>query len=339
MPDTTTRLLAVLLIVSLGRPVGAGTTMPVPQAISPEAQEFYRSLRPRPPSNSDYRDPQVMQRLRNGLGNMFLGTARRITTDYTLEKVDAGGVSAYWVRTGNPTHRDKVILYLHGGGYIIGGATTNLGMPLRIGPAANTPVLSVEYRLAPENPFPAALDDTLAVYRWLLGKGYRGADVAVMGDSAGGGLALAFALSARDKKLPAPAAIAVLSPATDLSQASDTRQTLAAVDPILSGDATARLAIYAGDHDLRHPLISPVYADLRGLPPLLIQAGTREALLSDSVRLARRAREAGVDVTLDVWEGMWHGWQEHPTVPEAKQAAGEVAGFLERHLTVSLRVP
>jgi acetyl esterase/lipase len=306
--------------------------MPIPPSISPEAKQFYQSLRPRPPSKSDYHDPQVMQRLRNGLAAMFLANARRITTDYTLEKIDAGGVSAYWVHTGAPRHRDKVIVYLHGGGYIIGGAATNLGIPLRIGPAASTPVLSVEYRLAPEHPFPAALNDTLAVYGWLLGKGYRGSDIALVGDSAGGGLVLAFALAARDKNLPMPAAIAALSPATDLSQASDTRQTLAGFDPILIGDASERLAIYAGTHDLKEPLISPVYGDLRGLPPLLIQAGTRETLLSDSVRLARRAREAGVDVTLDIWEGMWHGWQEHPTVPEALTASNEAAKFLEGRL-------
>jgi acetyl esterase/lipase len=311
----------------------AQTSLTIPAAISPEAQEFYRSLRPRPPLVADYENPATMQRIRDGLGRMFLATARRITTDYELEQIDADGVRAYWIHTGAPAHPAKVIVYLHGGGYILGSATTNLGVPLRVGPAARTPVLSVEYRLAPEQPFPAALDDSLAVYRWLLAHGYEGRDIALMGDSAGGGLALALALAVKNAKLPLPAAIAVLSPLTDLSPASDTRETLAEYDPIVVGDPTRRFATYAGKHDVHDPLVSPVYGDFRGISPLLIQVGTREVLLSDSVRLARQARQAGVDVTLDVWEGMWHVWQEHPVAPESRQAAVEIGIFLERHLT------
>jgi acetyl esterase/lipase len=273
--------------------------------------------------------------MREGLAKMFLANARRITTDYTLEEVDANGVEAYWVRTGKPAHERKVIVYLHGGGYILGSATSNLGVPLRVGPAAGAPVLSVEYRLAPESPFPAALDDSVAAYRWLLSRGYRGGDIALIGDSAGGGLVVSTALAIRDAKLPAPAAVVALSPLTDLTPVGDTRTTLAGYDPIVVGDPTPRFALYAGGRDVRDPLISPVYADLRGLPPLLIQVGTREVLLSDAVRLARRAREADVDVTLDVWEGMWHVWQDHAQAPEAKQAATEIGRFLERHLTAS----
>jgi acetyl esterase/lipase len=133
-------------------------------------------------------------------------------------------------------------------------------------------------------------------------------------------------------KLPPPAAIAALSPLTDLTPVGDTRSTLADYDPIVVGDPTARFALYAGTRDVRDPLVSPVYADLHGMPPLLIQVGTREVLLSDSVRLARRAREAGVDVTLDVWEGMWHVWQDHALAPEARQASEAIGRFLERHL-------
>jgi acetyl esterase/lipase len=307
-------------------------TPPAPVTISPEAQEFYRGLRERPPVTTDYRDPAAMARLRAGLDRMFLANARRITTDYVLDKVDAGGVTAYWVRTGKPANEDKVIVYLHGGGFILGSATANLGIPLRVGPAARTPVLSVEYRLAPEHPFPAAVEDTVSAYRWLLERGYKGADIALVGDSAGGGLAVSAALALVREKLPAPAAVVALSPLTDLTPVGDTRRTLAGYDPIVIGDPTARFALYAGVHDVRDPRISPVYADLRGMPPLLIQVGTREVLLSDSVRLARRAREAGVEVTLDVWEGMWHVWQDHALAPEARQAAREIGLFLERHL-------
>lgn len=306
---------------------------PPPAAISPEAQQFYRDMRPRPAGQMNYADPQAMQRMRDGLAKMFLANARKITTDYALEAVDAGGVPAYWVRTGKPRHARKAIVYLHGGGYIVGSAAAQLGVPLRVGPAAGVPVLSVEYRLAPEHPYPAAVDDCLAAYRWLLRTGYKGRDVALMGDSAGGGLAIACVLAARRDRLPVPAAVAALSPTGDLTPTSDTRTTLAGWDPIVVGDPTGRFGTYAGTHDPRDPLISPVYADFTGFPPLLIQVGTREVLLSDSIRLARKAREAGVDVTLDPWEGMWHVWQDHATAPEAKQASAEIGKFLEARLT------
>ena len=333
--ETTLRALALLLTFGIslaGHTEETRAPFPVPGAASAEAQAFYRNLRPRPAMQADYRDPATMQRLRDGLGRMFLANARRVTTDYTLEAVDAGGVPAYWVRTGKPANHRKALLYLHGGGYILGSAQTMLGLPLRIGPAASVPVLSVEYRLAPEHPFPAAVDDALAAYRWLLSRGYRPRDIGVFGDSAGGGLAVALVLAARDARVPMPAAVAALSPLTDLTAIGDTRTTLAAVDPILVGDPTQRFLVYAGNRDPRDPLISPVYADLGGLPPLLIQVGTREALLSDSVRLARRAREAGVDVTLDVWEGMWHVWQDSVDVPEGAGASAEIAAFFRRHL-------
>jgi acetyl esterase/lipase len=332
---TPAHAIAATLALVVAGSLAAAEPAPVPAAVSAEAQEFYRNMRARPPVTADYRDPQTMTRLREGLSKMFLANARRLTTDYRLEKVDANGVTAYWVRTGNPKHARKAIVYLHGGGYILGSATANLGVPLRVGPAADTPVLSVEYRLAPEHPFPAALDDSVAAYRWLLARGYAGDDIALVGDSAGGGLAVAAALAIGKAKLPAPAAVAALSPLADLTPVGDTRTTLANWDPIVVGDPTGRFGLYAGSHDVRDPLISPVYADLTGFPPLLIQVGTREVLLSDAVRLARRARESGVDVTLDVWEGMWHVWQDHALAPEAAQASREIGRFLERRLTAS----
>ncbi|MEO8443847.1 MAG: alpha/beta hydrolase [Gammaproteobacteria bacterium] len=326
-----TALLAALW-ATLGISAMAVADIPVPASISPEAQAYLRSLRPRPPGSANYSDPAVMERLRNGLGKMFLASARRIRDDYTLESVDAGGVPAVWVRTPEPVRKGKVLLYIHGGGFILGSAYTDLSLPLRIGPAAGLPVLSVDYRLAPEQPYPAAVNDVLAAYRWLLKQGFRARDVGVLGDSAGGDLALALVLATRSAGLPAPGALVTLSPVTDLTGSGDTREMLKSADPILSGDAPARWAAYLGGHDPKDPLISPVFAELRGLPPLLIQVGTREVLLSDSVRLARRAREAGVDVTLDVWEGMWHVWQGNPDVPEARAAADEVAAFFRRHL-------
>ncbi|TFG85042.1 MAG: alpha/beta hydrolase [Chromatiales bacterium] len=329
----------VALVVGLasgkagGQSADAADDNPVPTTVSAEAQNYLRNLRLPPGRAMNYADPAVMTRLRGGLGKMFLLTARRIRTDYTLDPVDLNGVPGLWVRTPDPVRKGKVLLYLHGGGYILGSPATDLALPLRIGPAAGIAVLSAGYRLAPEHPYPAAVDDALTAYRWLLKQGYRGRDIGVFGDSAGGGLTLALALAVRDARLPSPAALVALSPVTDMTGAGDTRQTLKDSDPILRGDATVRRSAYVGEHDPRDPLISPIYADLRGLPPLLIQVGTREVLLSDSVRFARRAREAGVEVTLDVWEGMWHVFQGNPDVPEAKQASDEIADFLRRRVT------
>jgi acetyl esterase/lipase len=244
MRSTTVAPLAAILALGAIAPLPATEApVPVPPGISPEAQEFYRSLRPRPATQNDYNDPKTMQRLRNGLGNMFLVNARRITTDYTLEKVDAGGAPAYWVRTGAPRHASKAIVYLHGGGYILGSATTNLGLPLRIGPIASTPVLSVEYRLAPEHRFPAAMDDALAAYGWLLGRGYRGGDIAVMGDSAGGGLALYLRRRTRPAR-PAPAA----GSGRDPGVAAQRRRATCATRP---GSRRGRHARYLGRHVAR----------------------------------------------------------------------------------------
>lgn len=330
-------LLKAMLWSVLAVPLPAAAEMPVPTDISPQAQEFYRQLRPRPAGPMDLSDPAVLERLRTGLGKMFLGFARKIRTDYNLENINAGGVPAVWVRTPEPVRKGKVLLYIHGGGFILGSAQTDLALALRIGPAAGMAVLSVDYRLAPEHPFPAATDDVLAAYRWLLKQGYAGRDIGVFGDSAGGALALSLVLASRDAGLKPPAAVAVLSPVTDLTGAGDTRATLASFDPVLMGDATARWTAYLGGHDPKEPLISPLYGDLKGFPPLLIQVGTREVLLSDSVRLARKARVDGVDVTLDVWEGMWHVWQGNPDAPEASEATDAIVEFFRRHVEVGRR--
>jgi len=223
-------------------------------------------------------------------------------------------------------------VYLHGGGRILGSAETNLGSAIRIARASGIPVLSVEYRLAPEHPFPADIEDAVAAYRWLLDNGYTANQIGIYGDSAGGNLSLALALATTMEGLPAPGAVAVLSPSVDYTDAGDTRITLRDVDPILRTASAGSHAAYVGDADVRNPLISPLFGDYSGFPPLLIQVGTREILLSDSIRLARRARAAGVDVTLDVWDGMWHGWHDNPTVPEAEQACSEIAEYFTQHL-------
>lgn len=333
------RSLGVAMLLGLmAMPLFAATDMPIPASISPEAQAYLRSLPPRRTGSADFSDPVAAARVRTMLGQMFLAGARRITTDYTLEVVDAGGVPAYWVRTPAGSSagtqdcgKQPVLLYLHGGGFVIGSAATDLGIPLRMGTDAQLPVLSVDYRLAPEHPYPAALDDSLAAYRWLLKQGFKAANIGIVGDSAGGQLAVALVLAARNAGLPRPAAVLVMSPVADMTNTGDSLETLAAFDPIQGTDRSNRVAYMAG-HDPADPLLSPIYADLRNFPPLLIQVGTRDLLLSDSVRLARKARVDGVEVTLDVWDGMWHVFQGNPTVPEAAAASREAANFLRRHL-------
>ena len=305
--------------------------MPVPKNISAQARAYYENLQPRTAGGVDVENPKALAFLRKFLGKIFLANAEELGIEYTLEPAQIDNLQAYWIRNSGQTS-NKALIYLHGGGYILGSATTNVALPVRINRSSGIPVLSVEYRLAPEHPFPAGLMDALGAYRWLLAHGHEASSIGVFGDSAGGGLALALALIARDEGLPQPGALAVLSPSTDQTRSGDTQTTLGAFDPILGEGIGSPGHVYAGKTALTNPLISPVYADLTGMGPLLIQVGTRERLLSGSVRLARRAREAGVDVTLDVWEGMWHVWQDNPNVPEAAQASQEISEFFSRHL-------
>ena len=313
------------------RAVEKGPAMPIPKTISAQAQAYYESLQPRPAGGVDVENPKALAFMRQFLGKIFLANAENLGIEYTLEPAQIENLEAYWIRN-DTRDGDKALIYLHGGGYILGSAKTNVALPVRINKFSGIPVLSIEYRLAPEHPFPAGLMDALGAYRWLLTHGYDAESIGVFGDSAGGGLALALALIARDEGLPQPGALAVLSPSTDQTRSGDTQTTLGDFDPILGSGPGSPGHVYAGDTPLTNPLVSPIYADLAGMGPLLIQVGTRERLLSASVRLARRAREAGVDVTLDVWEGMWHVWQDHPTVPEAEQASREISEFFRHKL-------
>lgn len=196
--------------------------------------------------------------------------------------------------------------------------------------ASGVRALSINYRLAPEHPFPQGLEDCIASYEWLLEQGYSASKIVVVGDSSGANLALAMLLALKDKHLPLPAGAVAISPATDLALTGETIRTHARRDPILSTIRSPQLIIdYITDHDPRDPLISPLYGDLRGLPPLLIHVGDRESLLDDAVRFGRRAKEAGVDVELVVWPQMFHIFHLFVEVlPEARQAVAQVARFI-----------
>lgn len=262
-------------------------------------------------------------------------TARRgirVPRGVTTHSIAASGVPAEWL---SPEASDpqRVLLYLHGGGYVIGSIATHRGLASRIAIAAEARLLLIDYRLAPEHPFPAALEDALSAYRWLLAQGVDPRHIAIGGDSAGGGLTLATALSLRDQHEPLPAALFLLSPWTDLTFSGDSIKSRAQRDPVLSINDNWLENTYAGDQPLAHPLISPLFADLTGLPPTIIQVGTEEILYDDSSRLAERARRSGMDATLEVWEGMWHVFQGFaPYVPEASQAIGQIGVFLKKHI-------
>lgn len=244
----------------------------------------------------------------------------------------AGGVPAQWLTAGT-ARDDRVVLYLHGGGYVSGSISTHIGLTSRLSGAAKARVLALDYRLAPEHPFPAAVEDALAAYRWLVDEGYDADRLAVSGDSAGGGLTVALLLALRNEGLPQPACAIPLSPWTDLDGRGAWRDADPATDPIcnvatLSGFA----ADYMKDGDLRDPLASPVFGDLTSLPPLLIQVGSMELLLSDATRLADRAKAAGVDTTLEIEDGAPHVWHHAvPLLPEAMAAIDRIGAFVQQH--------
>ncbi|WHY79774.1 alpha/beta hydrolase [Neobacillus sp. WH10] len=243
------------------------------------------------------------------------------------------GLYAEWISSGSgSTLEDRVILYLHGGGYALCSANTHRPLAARIGKASGVKVLFPEYRLAPEHPFPAAIEDAVNVYRWLLRQGYAPSNIIFAGDSAGGGLSLATALVLRDQNEPLPAGIVCLSPWVDLTSSGESYRKNNGVDPYLHPKAVREAArIYAGHEPLDHPLISPIFADLTGLPPLFIQAGNHEILQSDAEILAEQARNAGVAVTIKVWNGMWHVWQiSGDVLPEARKAIKEIGQFVKK---------
>jgi acetyl esterase/lipase len=228
----------------------------------------------------------------------------------------------------------KAILYLHGGGYVTGSIEPHLVLCTPMARAARTDIIILDYRLAPEHPFPAALEDALAAWHWLLAQGYRAEDLVVAGDSAGAGLAAAAVLSLRDAGEALPAAVVCLSPWVDLTNSGQSHILNAAAEPTLRSDVLREWAgFYAPESELRNPLVSPVYADFHGFPPLLVQVGGDDILLDDARRLAERGRAAGAEVTLSVWEGMWHVWQMFGyLLPESRKALDEIAGFVRDKL-------
>jgi monoterpene epsilon-lactone hydrolase len=264
---------------------------------------------------------------------LFEQMASPAEADIKSDPVRAGGVPAEWISAPG-VDPGRAVLYLHGGGYVVGSIKTHRDLMGRVSRAAKARVLGLDYRLAPEHPFPAAVDDSLTAYRWMLEQGLQPSRIAVAGDSAGGGLVVATLVAIRDAKLPLPAAAVCLSPWVDLEGIGESMKTREHADPIVRRDMLRQMAAaYLGGKNTRTPLAAPLYADLKGLPPLLIQVGDAETLLDDSNRLAQRARAAGVEVKLEVWPEMIHVFQLFAGfLPEGQQAVDGVGQFIAQHL-------
>ena len=268
-----------------------------------------------------------------------LTSAQPLPADVTVTAAALGGVPTAEITIDGIEPR-QVVLYFHGGVYVLGDAFQAADLASQVGRRTRAKVISVDYRLAPENPYPAAVDDALAAYEALLRGGTAPSDIAFAGESAGGGLAVATLVNARDHGLPLPAAAFVMSPYADLTLAGATMQTKRKVDVLMSREnLQSRVTDYTSGQDAALGLISPIFADLSGLPPLIIQAGTHEVLLDDAVRLARQAATADVEVTLDITPRVPHVFQTfYPILDEAAAALDRAGQLLSAHLAGAERV-
>lgn len=250
-----------------------------------------------------------------------------------IERTALAGVEGEWVKPGG-VREDAVLLYLHGGGYCLGSPRSHRHLVEAAAREAGISAFAADYRLAPENPFPAAVEDGVAAYRGLLEGGIDAKRLAVAGDSAGGGLTVATLLAAREKGLPMPAAAVCISPWCDLSNGGQSYRARAGRDPMITKDGIDNLAAaYLNGADARNPLASPAFAKLDGLPPLLIQVGTEEVLYDDAVALRTRAEEAGVETSFEAWGGMPHVWHFfHPILSEGRDAISRLARFVKARI-------
>lgn len=284
-------------------------------------RELLRS-KPRPTSF-----PERRQRLD------AIGSTSPLAGDIGLEPIDANGVAAEWSLAPG-SDPSKVLLFFHGGGYCSGSIVSHRGMVTEAGRAAQARTLAVGYRLAPEHPFPAAIEDARSAYRFLLDQGVAPSKIAIGGDSAGGGLTLALMTSVRDAREPLPACAWLVSPWVELRMSGASLAEKAAIDPLISKPYLEELAsAYLAGADPANPLVSPLNADLAGLPPLLVQVGSAETLLDDAVRIARRAGAADVRVNLEIWPHMIHAWHLWAAQLEAgRRAIASGGAFIRAHL-------
>ena len=249
--------------------------------------------------------------------------------DAKCEPVDAGGVPAEWVAAPG-IDAERAVLYLHGGGYAIGSLNTHRRLAYDISAASGARVLVIDYRLAPEHPFPAAVDDAAAAWRWMLAQGLDPKRIAIAGDSAGGGLTIATLVNLRDQKLGLPGCAVAISPWVDLEGLGASITGRAAQDPMVQKEGLLWMAgMYLAGKDAKTPLAAPLHADLKGLPPILVQVGTAETLLDDATRIAEKLHQAGVDVKLAIWPNMLHVFPLFaPILSEGRDGCLEIGNFI-----------
>jgi len=340
MKQFITLLMTVILIAFILL-TGCSTTRDpfphVPTTVSPKAQAFLTVTAPVPDKNPNTGDEWLRDQEMYNIALDVTALRVRAKYDFTETETNIGGTAVLEIIPGelSAANNDKVLIYIHGGAYTFGSAESTVGCSIQMAHFSGLKVLSIDYGLAPEHPFPHGLNECLAVYRELL-KTYSPDRIGVFGDSAGGALVLSMVVKARDEGLPMPAAVALLSPWTDITPTGDTYYTLEGVDPILNYEKNLRHSanVYAGKHDKKHPLISPVYADYsKGFPKTLIHIGTREIFMSNAARLQKKMLDDNVDVYLRLWEGMWHVFQYIPPIsPESHEAYIELAKFFHKNL-------
>lgn len=255
---------------------------------------------------------------------------KSIPNEVEFEQIDAGGVPAEWVITPNAKDAKQVIFYLFSGGYMWGSLRTRRFIPYLLGKETNLRSLIIGYRLAPEHPFPAALEDSISAYKWLLSTGITSNNIIIAGASAGGGLAVATMVKLKELGLPLPASGVLLSPWADLACKGESLKINAKYSPFGPIIVEIMANAYLNGEEPTNPFASPVYADLKGLPPLLIHVGSIEILLDDSISLAEQAKLAGVDVTLETWEGMTHVFHNFgKNLPDSKEAIEKINKFIQ----------
>jgi len=266
----------------------------------------------------------------------FLARALWTATGVDVRREDVAGLTSEWLTPQTPA-QGKVILYLHGGAYIMGNFATHRQLASYFARACQVQTLLPEYRLAPEHPFPAAVEDALSIYGALRDDGYTPEDIVIAGDSAGGGLAMALLLSLRDAGEPMPAGAVLFSPWLDLTGSGESMKTHVKRDPWFDpGELAIMARYYCKEIEFEHPLVSPVFADMAGLPPIYIQVGEDEILLSDSTRIAEKIEKAGGDVKLEIWPGMWHVFQVFVhQMPESGEAIRKIAPFVREKLGIA----
>ena len=313
-------------------------TIPVPDTVSPQMQKLIAAPLPPTwnviPKTADEWKAQVSAA---AAATMKTLPALRQALHVKVEPIMVDGVKAHMVTPENlpPENRNRLLVHVHGGCYVSGPGESGTGEAIYMAGFGKFKIISVDYRMPPDHPYPAALDDAMTVWKAAV-KMADPKNMAIFGSSAGGALTLSMILRAKKDHLPLPAAIAPGTPMSDLTNAGDSFRTNAMLDNVLvAPDASCdkRAALYANGHDLKDPMLSPVYGDMRGFPPAILTTGTRDLLLSSTVRVHRKLRQAGVDAVLQVYEGQSHSqFSRDVTAPETKEAFEEIAHFLDRHL-------